>query len=388
MQTELVGDCPRELLKAAEDLFYVVYAHLKAEISNIKLRQSFHFGMKNYIGGRPQPIDGPEPNHLKHILQACLALLSSDEISTPLDKLLIRQEQADYAEKAMKTVSVPGNGRGNVPTLQHIEKMVREPRSHFNDGFRALGLPSDAPPAMILGTLTEKYRGHLRRVAGRSNNRIYEESRRRRANHDASYAKLIGVTVGKYRRDDGKLSQHEYLREKFCICFGSCHCAKGCTAQGDRVCPCNARLCLKSGFKDVDLHGSFDSMMSDGAARIIELLKKARRTASTTELVLMLAEELISFPDEVILFRRLVSQLSKPNTVRPPKYVAAGRRPPSKSRCYYQYQVQPRETESPAVLCVAGPGSSISIEPRTGNRRPGAAWVAFLNAKMEPRSAG
>lgn len=375
---------------AAEDLFCVVYAHLKAELSHIKLRESFQF-MQRYAGGQPHMVNClfPSTDHLKRIFQACLTLLRSNEIGGPLDEQLVRQEQADYVEQAMRAVATNQYTLDTTSTLQHVERMVREPRSRLNNGLRALGLPSDAPSSMILGTLAEKYRGHFQMVADRSSDWKSKEERRRNTNREASYAKLHGLTVGEYRQKEGKFNQHHYLREKLCICFGSCHCAKGCTDRGHRVCPCNARLCMKSGFKDVDLHGSFSSRMSDGAARIIDLLTNARRASSTHELAFMLAEGLEHFPSEVILFRRLMSRLS--NAAKSPPDAEAGSRPPSKPRYFQEDQIRPSSAETLVKLLVreaVGPASSTKSETRTGNRRPGAAWVALLNAKMMQRSAG
>lgn len=374
MQSELIGDLSKNLLVAAEDLFYVIYARLKSEISNIELRQTFHFDIPHLVNGRLYPVHRclPEPNHLKHIFQACLALLKSDEVGGPLDQEILRQEQADRVEKAMKSVVDQGHGPSNTPTPSGKQ-------------FRGLGLRHDASPAMVLGTLAEKYRGRYHKTTSCMSEGKHEEWRRILANREACYAKLSGTTVGEHRRREGQLGQHQYLREKLCICFGACHCAKRCTDRGHRICPCNARLSMKSRFKEVDLHGSFGSRMSDEAARITEMLSEAKRSTTRTDLATMLAGELASFPQEVILLRRLVSRLSKTAISSSTTPAAAS------STASVRHPAHIKNRSSPAALLAFEASTSMpsaNFQTRTGNRRPGAAWVPVINTKLVHRTAG
>ncbi|KAL1956335.1 hypothetical protein VTO42DRAFT_7418 [Malbranchea cinnamomea] len=301
------------LIAATEDLFYVVCARLKVEISNIELRQSFHFDVRNVRSGQNFVVRHclPEPKHLKLIFQGCLVLLESDSIRSVLEQELIHQQQTEFLNESVKDVLASGLHPENSPIFcKNMQSMIRQPHSLLHRLWSGLDPVYDTAPAMVLATVSEKYRGSLKntKTEKKPENQWHLERRHILANREAAYATLCGVTVGEHRRKEGQLTLNQYLKEKLCICFGLCACARRCTEKSHRPCPCSARLALRSGIADVDLTESFSERCSDGAAAIFKTLSRASRASSVSDMAFMLAAGLDGFRKEVISFRKLQKQ--------------------------------------------------------------------------------
>ncbi|EEH34626.2 hypothetical protein PAAG_05675 [Paracoccidioides lutzii Pb01] len=75
-----------------------------------------------------------------------------------------------------------------------------------------------------------------------STDRLLPKHRYIEANREAAYARLEGISVGEFRRFQGKRSLHGYVRDQLCVCLGHCACSRKCTVKEAPVCPCSARL--------------------------------------------------------------------------------------------------------------------------------------------------
>ncbi|EEH42901.1 uncharacterized protein PADG_07721 [Paracoccidioides brasiliensis Pb18] len=75
-----------------------------------------------------------------------------------------------------------------------------------------------------------------------STDRLLPKHRYIEANREAAYARLEGISVGEFRRFQGKRSLHGYVRDQLCVCLGHCVCSRKCTVKEAPVCPCTAHL--------------------------------------------------------------------------------------------------------------------------------------------------
>lgn len=322
----MVLDSSTGLLAAVEDLFYVLHARLKTEITNIELCESFHFDSRSRRAGQNFYVNNclPESEHLKLIFQACYKLLRTPEIRDRLNTEVIRQQQADYVHQTIKNAAAAGYHPENTAAYrQRILDSVCDPSSRSYKKWKGLNPVYDAAPGMMLATLSEKLRWSMQgdkvtavgadKFEGKQDNdtreQFHEEKRHIMAHREAAYAMLHGTSVGEYRRQEGQQNLYQYLREKLCVCFGFCPCSKRCTERSHRVCPCNARIGMQCGIDTISLRQCFGERCSDGAAVIFEQLSDATRSTSGSELLEVLTTGINAFPQEVVSYRELYEQL-------------------------------------------------------------------------------
>jgi hypothetical protein len=308
------------LLKTIEDLYYAIYARLNIEIGNVQLCESFHFDIRRLALNQKGMTDGylPEPSHLNLIFQACKLLLRSDAICGFLDKEIVRQHQADFVRRAVETSAA----NGYVPEdllgyRRYIQKLVSDPQSPFCRKWCGLNPVYKSAPGLVLATLSEKYLVILPKEKKRLENeqirknaiaRIIDpykfERNRVLANREASSALLEGMTVGEYRRIEGKRSLTEYVHEAKCICFGFCSCALECTRRPDKGCPCSGRMSVICATEEPERGQNFPDRCSELAEAIFEGLGAAKRGTTVEEIAMELKTGLDLFHGEVIGYRR------------------------------------------------------------------------------------
>ncbi|EDN08186.1 hypothetical protein I7I51_03861 [Histoplasma capsulatum] len=252
----------------------------------------------------------PGPSNVSMIFQACKRLLTSEDICNILDQELICMKQASYVQNAVEAfVANDSDGychRDDVLEYRrHVEMIVFDPNSPFARELIGLNPIYKEAPCMVLAMLSEKYLGFQRpadrnddssnihyeyaavemarptpippptaiiaisrqnsvassstsssasSAATLSMHRLLPERRRTEANREAAYAMLNGISVGEYRRTEGKRALRQYVRDQLCICFGYCSCARKCTLKFARTCPCSARMSVLC---DVEVAGQY-----------------------------------------------------------------------------------------------------------------------------------
>ncbi|EEP81907.1 predicted protein [Uncinocarpus reesii 1704] len=309
-----------KLLGAVEDLYYATYATLNIEIKNVELCEGFHFDIRSLAPNNKFNAKEclPEPSHLRLIFQACKDYLASDNIRHPLHREIIRRKQAEYVYQTVKMSRQAGHVPENEEAFrQYIQNMVTNPESPYCRQWTGLCPIYDAAPAMVLGTLSEKYLSVLAKEEKReqikfkkqtaerhSTDSAHEEWRHITSNREAAYAMLHGMPVGEYRRQEGKMALSAYVKENLCICFGYCECSRRCTLKGGRKCPCSSRLSVICDAHNVDEKECFIEKCADIAAAVFDRLSAVRRGASVFQMATELDMRLDRFHEAVVEYRQ------------------------------------------------------------------------------------
>ncbi|WEW58801.1 hypothetical protein PRK78_004269 [Emydomyces testavorans] len=327
VENQVTQNSSSKLLAAVEDLFYATYATVNIEIKNLELCQSFHFDIRSLAPNNKFNAKDclPEPSHLKLIFQACKAYLASDIVYKFLDKEIIRQKQAEYVNQTVKLSLEAGHMPEDEQSFRHyIQYMVTSPESPYCREWTGLNPIYDAAPAMVLGTLSEKYLGILakekkyekmklkKQAAERhSTDSAHDDWRHITANREAAYAMLHGMSVGEYRRQEGQMSLSGYVKENLCICFGYCECSRTCTLRGDRKCPCSSRLSVICDGHEVDEKACFTEKCADLAADVFERLSAVNRGVSIFQMATELDMRLDRFHEAVVAYRQQCKKQSE-----------------------------------------------------------------------------
>lgn len=67
---------------------------------------------------------------------------------------------------------------------------------------------------------------------------------RARIHHEASQARILGVSAGEYRYYDGHLTIEECVEGGVCVCWERCACSAVCTRFPDMLCPCSDNITM------------------------------------------------------------------------------------------------------------------------------------------------
>jgi hypothetical protein len=243
------------LIKIVEDLYYVLYARLVIEMSNVQLCSSFNLDIRRKAG--MDRFFLPEPKHLYAIFCSCKDVLDSPEVCKELDKEIIKQHQERFIRETarrstdMKASDYAGDSTGY---RRYIMQLTSDPNSPLCQKWRGLNPVFQMAPGEILAVLSEKYLSVTPRERRISNalkhfpfldwESVDSELWERKAieaHRQAALAMLEGKSVGDKRREDFNRPLIDYVRERKCVCYGFCACAKRCTHDAERLCPCAER---------------------------------------------------------------------------------------------------------------------------------------------------
>jgi hypothetical protein len=320
VESEMNQVSTTKLLMTIEDLYYAVYARLNIEIGNLKLCQSFGFDIRKMALSQKLLAREylPESSHLHMIFNACKKILKSDDICGFLDKEIIRQNQADYVRRAVQSSAAAGyHPEDQLSYHRYVQRLVSDPKSPFYQKWYGLNPIYESAPGMVLATLSEKYLALVPKEKGIQEQEAKmklatesvedpakQERKRVFANREAACAMLNGISVGEYRRTEGKWTVRQYVKEKLCVCFGFCSCSIKCTIKSDKPCPCNTRMSIICPTQEPDDRQTFADRCAELAAAVFEGLCAVEHNATMFEMAMELKDGLDLFHEEVIGYRR------------------------------------------------------------------------------------
>ncbi|KAN0080923.1 Protein phosphatase 2C (PP2C)-like domain containing protein, partial [Elaphomyces granulatus] len=320
-ETVLSNSVPT-LIKTVEDLYYVLYARLVIEMSNVQLCSSFDLDIRCTNG--MDRFFLPEPKHLYAIFCSCKDVLDSPQVCKELDKEIIRQHQERFIRKAIRKstgTNASSNASDSTGYRRYIMQLTSDPNSPFCQKWRGLNPVFQMAPGEILAVLSEKYLSVTPRERRISNalkhfpfldwesvdSGIWER-KAIEAHRQATLAMLEGKSVGDKRREDYNRPLIEYVRERKCVCYGFCACAKRCTQNAERLCPCAERT--MSIFLSLDPEElPFGSRCTILAEIIFDGFSKVPREDANTEIAEEVQFALDIFEREIKDHRRAVRRV-------------------------------------------------------------------------------
>lgn len=307
------------MIKAVEDLYYVLYARLAIETGNVQLCSSFNLDIRR-LSGR-DTFQLPEPSHLILILRACKDVLEVPEVCKVLDAEIVTQHQEDFVRRAMANFEEKGHTANDLLGYRrYIMSLIEQGDSEFCQNWRGLNPVYQMAPGEILAMLSEKYLS-VAAVEKNSNyatdenlpfidrERVDPDEWERQIildNRQATWAKLEGKSVGEMRREDERRPLLDYVKEYKCICLSFCSCANDCTNDVERPCPCAERMMrILLAEQSTSPRGqAFGQRCADLAALVFEGLASVYRGAHGSEMAMELKSALDLFKREVLNERR------------------------------------------------------------------------------------
>ncbi|KAL1970444.1 hypothetical protein VTN77DRAFT_4088 [Rasamsonia byssochlamydoides] len=304
------------LILAIEDLYYVLYARLVIEIGNVQLCSSFNLDIRRLSG--KDIIVLPEPSHLLAILNICKGVLDARQVCQVLNEEIIEQHQEEFVQQAIKKYRDMGRQPDDVLGYRrHVRKLINDPDSGFSQEWRGLNPVYQMAPKEILAILSEKYLSVTPREKPAGNvvsldlpfidpNTVDPgiwEQKIIRAHRQATLAILEGKSVGEVRREDDRgCNLMDYVKEKKCVCFSFCSCARECTKDAERLCPCAERM--MRGLLVEQSGQTFAERCRMLAEVVFEGLSAVKREASEDEMASELTLGLELFKKEVLKHRQ------------------------------------------------------------------------------------
>ncbi|KAJ5239664.1 hypothetical protein N7468_004283 [Penicillium chermesinum] len=252
-ETEIRTDSLAELIEIVENLFYTLYARIMLELAGTELCSLFP------ITERPVRSKSlyylPSPSRLHRIFLAFKDILDCPDICENLHLELMTQYLESYIRRLICSDARKGRP-GSGDTLgyyQHALAIARDRESDFRKKWDSLmECFADFPPQTIT-SLSDKYLTvlpraiptietatsdlpfvNLKMLSPESWDQIMIEEHRYNA-----LAQLESRTVGEYRRMDPNCNLLEELKYHRCVCSSICSCAKDCTYDTERACPCS-----------------------------------------------------------------------------------------------------------------------------------------------------
>ncbi|KAJ5335130.1 hypothetical protein N7452_007533 [Penicillium brevicompactum] len=244
----------KTLISIAENLFYSLYARVVIELANIELCGTFKTSIiyKRNSGSFLLP----EPDHLYRIV-----LSFKDALDAPGICSLLRKDAAIHFQQSYISQIVDKTKNADFPLhdklgyRSHAANIVQDRSGPYCTKWKALipffnvipcrnmammsecylalaprnATPDDVPFGQLPFIDTSKIAADIRDAENIKDNRI------------ATLAKLEGTSVGEERQKDPKCRTYYLAKQRKCVCFAICVCAKECTKDVLRSCPCAER---------------------------------------------------------------------------------------------------------------------------------------------------
>lgn len=257
-ETEIRTDSLATLIEIVENLFYSLYCTIEFELANIELCGLFT------IGSRPSTTDEqfylPDPNHLYRLFLAFKDVLDSPLICENTRCKNVQDVMIQYQEDRVRKLLAKEAIRGffNDDLLgyrRYALNIVSERSSAYCQKWSTLLSHFGRIPSEILAVMSERYFtiipkespeqdvsvAELAFADPKTTNPIGWERELILDHRMATLAKLEGKSVGEARRDDSRVRILSTSRNHKCICTSVCFCARECTYNVERRCPCAER---------------------------------------------------------------------------------------------------------------------------------------------------
>lgn len=304
------GSIP-DVVGAIEDLYYVLYARVIAELGNIYACKGNHTDEDDPPA--PRPNDLPEPMFMLDMFNTFKRVLESEEVCKTLDKAIVKCFRQPYINQAIDEHATEIFNK-EPEVFQYYEKVraVLQPEEPVPS--HGLHVVCRVVPDAIFAVVGEKYSNmRLPAYYVTPAERVYRASiipfdpeedlphydytafsdkdrefvgpdeigddtweRHTILSHRAgSLAKLEGKSIGEVRRDDDDtpVALMQYVKERRCICTSQCSCAKTCTNDPERFCPHAPKqmtvLCSKQPLENIT--EICDMMAEIGVTRLFKI---------------------------------------------------------------------------------------------------------------------
>ncbi|KAJ6011509.1 hypothetical protein N7451_002921 [Penicillium sp. IBT 35674x] len=255
-ETNIATDNLGELITIVEHLFYVVYARIKLEMAGIELCALYKMETRPAMT-KDRQFYMPEPNHLYRIFLLFKDILDSPGICEERDNDLISRFMENYVR-----MLICKDARLGPFCIDDILRYRRYAYSIVNNRHSTyckkwdslISIFPDFPPETMT-VLSERYFTMTPKQVPDcdipvnelpfTNLELIDPALREKQiildHRIGTLAKLEGKSIGDCRRDDGKIRLLHEVKHSKCICKSACSCARKCTYNVERRCPCAER---------------------------------------------------------------------------------------------------------------------------------------------------
>ncbi|KAJ5644572.1 hypothetical protein N7507_010583 [Penicillium longicatenatum] len=245
-----------ELITIVEHLFYVVYARIKLEMAGIELCALYKMESRPAMT-KDRPFYMPEPNHLYRIFLLFKDILDSPRICEERDNNLISRFMENYVR-----LLICKDARLGPFVIDDILGYRRYAYSIVNNRHSTyckkwdslISIFPDFPPETMT-VLSERYFTMTPKQVPDcdipvnelpfTNLELIDPVLREREiildHRIGTLAKLEGKCIGDCRRENDKIRLLHEVKHSKCICKSACFCARKCTYDVERRCPCAER---------------------------------------------------------------------------------------------------------------------------------------------------
>ncbi|KAJ5925560.1 hypothetical protein N7454_008199 [Penicillium verhagenii] len=245
-----------ELAPIVENLFYSLYARVQFEMSCVELCWLFRFAARLAVTDNHR-FYMPVPQHMYRIFHFFREILSDPGICAVHDNGII----CHFMEQYVQLVIEKENNKGPfiaddiLGYRQWAYSVTRNQGSEYCRKWDNIIPMFPDFPAEILVVLSEKYLTINPKCVPEVDIRseclpfasleLMDPAKREKEiildNHLATVAKLEGKCIGDCRREDKKCNLLHKVKQFKCICRSRCSCARRCTHDVERPCPCAER---------------------------------------------------------------------------------------------------------------------------------------------------
>lgn len=257
-EAEIRTDSLAILIEIVENLFYTLYSTVEFEMSSIELCALFK------MEPRPPTTHDqfylPDPNHLYRIFLAFKDVLDSPLICEAPRSAIVQDTVTQYQESHVRRLILKEAVKGFTKDdllgyRRYALNIVSERTSAYCKKWSQLIGFFGNIPSELMAVLSEKYftrvpralpeedvtTGELGFVDLKASNPDVWEREIILDHRMATLAKLEGKSVGEERRDDPRVRLLSIVKYHKCICTSFCFCARECTNNVERWCPCAER---------------------------------------------------------------------------------------------------------------------------------------------------
>ncbi|KAJ5155305.1 hypothetical protein N7492_008108 [Penicillium capsulatum] len=253
-EAEIRTDSLSNLIEIVENLFYVLYSRLVLEMANMELAALFKMATRPSTTHLKFVL--PDPNHLYRIFLAFKDVLDAPSMCEAPRSDLISYYQERYIHRVTTHEATREISLDDVLGFRrYAVNVVSERPSSYYDKWEHLIPCFDSIPANIMAILAEKYLTVVPNVVPDDDVPLSDlpfyhlkmtdpEAWERDIIMDhriATLAKLQGRSIGDERRDDRRVRLLPLSKQQKCICASICTCARDCTYDVERFCPCAER---------------------------------------------------------------------------------------------------------------------------------------------------
>ncbi|KAJ5103908.1 hypothetical protein N7532_004437 [Penicillium argentinense] len=253
-EAEVRTDSLETLIQIVENLYYVLYSRIILEMSAIELCAQFKMEPRPRSNGHQFYL--PDPNHMYRVFLAMKDLLDSPNVCAQRHEAVEHRYQEDYIRRLWQKETNRGFNNDDLLGFRRFAmNIVNERTCEFTLKWTALLPFFSEIPAELLALISEKYFAMVPKAVPENDvpttalpfihmkaaDYALWEKDIIKDHRIATLAKLEGESVGDERRKDPTCHLLHLAKQRKCICHAICYCARECTYNVERACPCAER---------------------------------------------------------------------------------------------------------------------------------------------------